>query len=268
MHYPERMPLSAPSPIGRLLREWRATRGASQLDLALHAGVSARHLSFVETGRATPSREMVLLLARALDLPLRERNVLLGAAGYAPKFSETPLEAPSMQPLRKALEAILRAHDRSPTVVVNRRCDVLLSNAAAQRFAAFLLPPESLPLAANVVRMIFSPDGARPFVENWDEVASEIAFRLRRESPSDAEDPLRTILGPDIELPSLRSQPNEPSLTMPLRIKKGAVRLELFTTITTFGTPLDVTAQELRVESLFPVDADSEQQLDAILRGR
>jgi transcriptional regulator with XRE-family HTH domain len=264
------MPELSPSPIGRLLREWRAARGKSQLALALHAGVSTRHLSFVETGRASPSREMVLLLAQALDMPLRERNALLSSAGYAPLFSETPLAAPEMDRVRLALEAILRAHQRSPTVVVNRRCDILMANQAAQRLMAHLLPPEGLALASNIVRLIFSPAGARPFIENWDEVASEIGFRLRRESPTDLEDPLRAIVGPDVELPRTLSLPTAvtptrgTAIALPIRIRKGALRLDLFSTITTFGTPLDVTAQELRLESMFPADAASERALDAI----
>jgi transcriptional regulator with XRE-family HTH domain len=265
------MPELSPSPIGRLLREWRAARGTSQLALALHAGVSARHLSFVETGRANPSREMVLLLGQALEMPLRERNRLLGAAGFAPCFAETPLGAPAMDAVRQALEAILRAHERTPTVVVNRRCDVLLSNRAAQKMMAHLLSPAALLLATNMVRLIFSPDGARPLIENWEEVAGEVAFRLRRESPTADEDPLRAILGPSIELPpSLEPRAQaaalrEPSVAMPLRLRHRGVRLDLFSTITTFGTPLDVTAQELRVESLFAADAASERALQAIV---
>jgi transcriptional regulator with XRE-family HTH domain len=258
------------SPIGRLLREWRAARGKSQLALSLEAGISARHLSFIETRRAVPSREMVLLLSQALDVPLRERNVLLSAAGYAPRFSETPLEAPAMERVRQALDAILHAHERSPTIVVNRRCDVLMSNRAAQRLMLFLLSPDGLGLANNMVRLIFSREGARSLIENWDEVAAEIAFRVRRESPTDSDDPLRTILGPDIELPPklalvAAKTTSAPALALPIRIRRGDLHLNLFTTLTTVGTPLDVTAQELRVESLFAADAESERQLHAII---
>src|SRR5690348_9881161 len=159
------MPELSPSPVGRLLREWRSARGHSQLALALHAGISTRHLSFIETGRASPSRDMVLLLADALDMPLRERNALLVAAGFAPIFSETALDAPEMNGVRRALDAILRAHVRNPTIVVNRRCDVISSNEAARRLMTRLLPPAALPLLSNMVRLIFSPDGARPFIE-------------------------------------------------------------------------------------------------------
>ncbi len=258
----------SPSPVGRLLREWRTARGQSQLALALEAGVSARHLSFVETGRATPSRELVLELARALEMPLRERNMLLTSAGYAPALAETPPEAPRMDSVRRVLEALLHAHRRNPTVAVNRHCDVIMANEAAQRLFIRLLPPAALPLTSNIVRLIFSPDGARPFIDNWDEVAGEIAFRLRRESPTQATDPLRDILGPEIPLrDKFPHHPiaHTPTLALPIRIRKGELRLDLFTAITTLGTPLDVTLQELRVESLFAADAATEAQLEAIL---
>jgi transcriptional regulator with XRE-family HTH domain len=260
------------SPVGALLREWRAARGKSQLALAVHAGVSARHLSFIETGRAAPSRDMVLLLSDALEVPLRERNALLGAAGYAPLFQETSFEAPEMDQVRRALDALVRAHGNNPAIVVNRRCDVLMSNDAARIFMARLLPPSALPLASNMVRLIFSRDGARPFIENWEEVASEIAYRRLRESPSEVDELLREL---DYELPSPARSPSltgeavmrPHSILLPIRFRRGNLSLDLFSTVTTLVTPFDVTVQELRVESMFPANPHSERQLAAIVDG-
>ncbi|MEO6418780.1 MAG: helix-turn-helix transcriptional regulator [Polyangiaceae bacterium] len=262
-------------PVGALLREWRMARGKSQLALAVHAGVSSRHLSFIETGRSAPSRDMVLLLSDALDVPLRERNTLLDAAGYAAIFKETPLEAPEMDQVRQVLEALLSAHGNNPAVVLNRRCDVLMSNDASHRLMAYLLPGEALMsgIAANMIKLTFSPNGAKPFIENWHEVASEMAYRLRRELLSEDDAILREIVGPDIELPIASPAltrdllTRRPLIMMPLRLKKGELRLNLFSTITTLGTPLDVTLQELRVESLFPADDASRRQLAAIVDG-
>jgi transcriptional regulator with XRE-family HTH domain len=267
------MPELSPSPVGRLLREWRAARGHSQLNLALHAGISTRHLSFIETGRASPSREMVLLLAQALEMPLRERNALLMAAGFAPVFSETSLDAPEMESVRRALDAILRAHAHSPTIVVNRFCDVLMANEAATRLMARLLPPEALPHTSNMIRLIFSPEGARPFIANWDEVAAQTIVRLRRESPTQGEDPLRAILGPEVALPdaaTLRAAmapERPPPIALPIRWRRGDIALDLFSTVTTLGTPFDITVQELRIESMFAADRASEDKLKALLNG-
>ena len=171
--------------MGPLLRHWRAARRVSQLDLALDADVSSRHLSFVETGRAQPSREMVLRLAEALEVPLRERNALLLAAGYAPLYRETDLGAPEMVDARHAVEFILAQQEPYPAIVVDRHWNVLLANQATHRFLALFLPgPPAGPV--NVMRLIFDPQGVRPFVENWEEVrASSSACTARRRSPPD-----------------------------------------------------------------------------------
>jgi transcriptional regulator with XRE-family HTH domain len=264
---------TSPSAVGALLREWRSARGKSQLSLALHAGVSARHLSFIETGRAKPSREMILLLSDALEVPLRARNTLLDAAGYAPMFKETALEAPEMHHVVRALEVIIRGHGNNPAIVVDRRCDILMSNDAARAFLAHLLPPESLALANNMVRLIFRPDGVRPFIENWREVASEIAHRILRESVALGDELPVEIAESGLELPTLTPrltqevQLRAPSVMLPIRFRRGDLRLNLFTTVTTLMTPLDVTGQELRVESLFPADEDTARELAAITSG-
>jgi transcriptional regulator with XRE-family HTH domain len=266
------MTSAALSPVGILIREWRAARGKSQLALALHAGVSSRHLSFIETGRAVPSRDMVLLLSDALDVPLRERNSLLGAAGYAPLFPETALEAPEMAQVRSALEAILRGHGKNPTVVVNRRCDVVMSNDASRAVMMRLLPPEALPLATNMIRLIFSPDGAKPFIENWEDVALELAHRRLRDSPSDGQALLAEIAGTNVRVPALSpaltSSTRPHAFSLPIRFRRGDLRLDFFTTVTTLLSPLDVTVQELRIESMFPADARTERELHAIVEER
>jgi transcriptional regulator with XRE-family HTH domain len=187
-----------------LLREWRAARRTSQVALAAHAGISPRHLSFIETGRATPSREMVQRLSDALEIPLRERNALLRAAGYAAMFSETPLDAPAMGHVRRALDAMLKAFVHTPAIVVNRRCDILMSNGAARRLMVRMVSPEAFAcgITSNMVRTIFSPQGARPFIENWNEVASEVAYRIRRENVCHDDRVLREIVGPDMAVPA------------------------------------------------------------------
>ncbi len=260
------------SPVGALLRKWRAARGQSQLALAHHAGVSARHLSFIETGRSVPSRDMVLLLSDALEVPLRERNALLQAAGYAAAFAETSLDAPEMAQVRRALEALLRAHGKNPAVVVNRRCDVLMTNDAARILMTRLLPPEALELATNMVRLIFAVNGARPFIENWNEVASEIAYRRLREFPFEAES-LRELAGDGAGMPlptrspSLTgdSSPDSQRVMLPIRFRRGDLRLDLFTMSTTLVTSRDVTLQELRIESMFAADPHTEEQLAKLL---
>lgn len=238
----------------------------------MHAGISTRHLSFIETGRAVPSRDMVLLLSDALEVPLRERNSLLGAAGYAPIFPETSLDAPEMAQVRRALEAIVHGHGANPAIVVNRRCDVLMGNEASRRVMARLLPAAALPLATNMIRLIFSRDGARPFIENWSEVALELAHRRLRESPAEGKALLAEIAGDDVEAPAL-----SPALTgigapgpghaisLPIRFRRDGLALNFFTTVTTLLTPFDVTAQELRIETMFPADAATERELAAIV---
>jgi transcriptional regulator with XRE-family HTH domain len=255
--------------VGPLLRRWRQTRRRSQLDLALDADVSSRHLSFVETGRAQPSREMVLRLADALAVPLRERNALLLAAGYAPAYRETGLEAAEMAQARQAVEFILAQQEPYPAIVVDRHWNLLLANAAAQRFLARLLP--AAPAGpANAMRLIFDPDGVRPFVENWEEVAAHLIERVHRDAaaapPDEAtESLLRELLAyPGIpahwHAPQLDRAP-APFLTVVYR--KGDLRLSVFSTITTFGTPQDVTLQEMRIECFFPADEPTRATLHA-----
>jgi transcriptional regulator with XRE-family HTH domain len=274
--------MSVPSPastspidegFGGLLRAWRSARGQSQLALSVRTGVSARHLSYMETGRASPSRDMVHTLAQALEVPLRDRNQLLQAAGFAPIYRETPLDAPVMGSVRDAIQLLLGATEPNPTFVVNRRYDVLDANATG----AWLLATFSTELGRfqrpyNMARLLVSPMGMRPHVENWREVARKVLGRLRRDvGGSHARDAIDEALLKEIA-PTLEELGEPPAPTEPLPflvgvdLRRGANAVRLFTTIATLGTPLDVTLQELRIETLFPADAESKQTLAARTR--
>lgn len=248
------------SPVGILLKEWRGLRRMSQLDLALKASVSARHVSFVETGRARPSREMVLHLASALDVPLRDRNLLLTAAGFAPVFPQRGLDAEEMAPVRRALDRILARQEPHPAVVMDRHWNVLEANDAASALFSRFVDLAALPPPPNILRLMFDPEGVRPYVANWDEVATGLLGRAERESVCGVPDEgLRGLLQ------ELRRFPGVPSATalvrsmgsslpvIPVRFRKGEFTADYFSAITTLGTPQDVTLQEIRIESFFPL---------------
>jgi transcriptional regulator with XRE-family HTH domain len=255
--------------VGTLLRHWRAARRVSQLDLALDADVSSRHLSFVETGRSQPSREMVLRLAEALQVPLRERNSLLLAAGYAPVYRETDLGAPEMREARQAVEFILAQQEPYPAVVVDRHWNLLLANQATHRFLALFLPgPPAGP--PNAMRLMFDPQGLRPFVENWEDVAAHLIERVHRDAagaPPNA--PTRALLEELLAYPGVPTRwrtpqmDRAPSPLLSIAYRKDDLRLSVFSTITTFGTPQDVTLQELRIECFFPADETTRAALSA-----
>jgi transcriptional regulator with XRE-family HTH domain len=245
---------------GLLLRHWRNVRRISQLELSLDAGISTRHLSCVETGRAQPSREMVVRLAEALQVPLRERNALLLAAGYAPLYRDASLDAPELEVARRAVELFMVQLEPNPVLVLDRHWNTLRMNAGAKRILA-LFPGCDSGTPHNGVRLVFQPQGLRPFIENWDVVAAHIIRRLHREA---AENPSDETLKAFAE--ELLSYPDVPSrwrmldldgapppfLTLNYRWKDSTLRL--FSTLTTLGTPLDVALQELRIETFFPAD--------------
>jgi transcriptional regulator with XRE-family HTH domain len=248
-----------------LLQRWRRLRRKSQLALALEADVSARHLGFVESGRANPSREMVLLLARALDVPLRERNELLVAAGYAPMYRETGLAAPELSQARKALEYILRQQEPYPAVVMDRHWNVVMTNAAAQRFFGALggARPDG---PANIMRLMFHPDALRPFVGNWPAVAEALVQRLHREAVGGvADDETLQLLEEVLAYPGVPHEWRTPGLEatalpfLPIEFHAGELVLKYFSTVTTLGTPLDITLQEIRIESFHPADETTER---------
>jgi transcriptional regulator with XRE-family HTH domain len=247
--------------VGTLLRDWRRRRHLSQLDLALEAGVSARHLSFVETGRARPSPEMVLHLAEQLEVPLRDRNQLLLAAGYAPVYGERGLDDPEMAPVRDAIDQVLRGHDPYPALVVDREWEML----AANRTVALLtegVAPELLEPPLNVLRVALHPDGMAPRIANLGEWREHLLERLRRQvvltgDPAVAalEEELRGYPGPPPE-PGADRNP----LAVPLRLHDGAGgELAFISTVATFGTAVDITVAELSIEAFFPADARTAQ---------
>lgn len=246
--------------VGQLLREWRAARRLSQLDLALAADVSTRHLSYMETGKAQPSREMLARLADALDLPLRERNALLVAAGYAARYPETALTTPELERVRRAIDFILQQQEPFPAFVLNRRWDVLMANRAAMRVNRFVMRDRAS-AHDNMIRQIFDPDDLRSAVANWEEVAGDLIRHLHdavASAPSDHA--ARALLDEALAYPGVPSRWRRreidiaplPLLTTVLR--RDEHELRFFSTITTFATSRDVTIDELHIECCFPVD--------------
>jgi transcriptional regulator with XRE-family HTH domain len=259
--------------VGALLREWRTRRRLSQLDLALEAGVSARHLSFVETGRSRPSPEMVLLLADVLDVPLRERNALLLAAGYAPVYGQRPLDDPDMSPVREALDILLAAHEPYPAVVIDRGWNMV----AANRSVALLtdgVAPELLAPPANVLRLSLHPDGLAPRIVNLAEWRAHLLERLGRQVILTGDDDLAALLdelngypggAPDAGDGRHAPEPGG-GIVVPLRMRAGDAVLAFFSTVATFGTAVDVTVSELSIESFFPADAATAEAMRAQAR--
>lgn len=252
--------------LGDLLRHWRRVRGKSQLDLAADALTTPRYVSFVETGRSQPSRQMVIRLARALDVPLRERNGLLLAAGYAPLYVAGRLEGPELDRVRAALELMLSKHEPFPAVVMDRAWNVLQANDGAQRLFGELLAPASLPDPANVLDLMIEPGPVRNAVLNWEAVVPELLARCRREAiggvvdPATAERLERFRLRPDVARLIDRANIAKPSLpVLDLGFAFGSDRLSFFSVVSTIGTPIDITAQELRVEAFFPGDAATQR---------
>jgi transcriptional regulator with XRE-family HTH domain len=264
--------MSQLSPVGPLLRRWRTSRCLSQLALAEQAEVSTRHISYLENGRAQPSREMVLVLASALDVPLRDRNALLIAAGFAPLYRESGIAEPQMAHVRRALDFILERQEPFPALVVNRRWDLLLTNRGAQQLLRHLpLDLASLgALARNTMHMLFHPGGLRRYVVNWEEVSRVVMARLLHEAQHDAQgEELRPLVDALMAYPDMPKSHREPSpahasqVLIPVHTRHAGVELRMFTTVTTLGTPLDITAQELRIECYYPADDATETWLRA-----
>ncbi|MGK2948106.1 MAG: helix-turn-helix domain-containing protein [Acidimicrobiales bacterium] len=256
------------SGVGHLLRDWRQRRRLSQLDLSNEAAVSARHLSFVETGRSKPSRELVLHLAEHLEVPLRERNSLLLAAGYAPVYVARPLDAEEMDPVRQALDQILTAHQPFPALIVDRHFDLVTANDAAFTLFTAGVAPHLLEPPVNVVRLGLHPDGLGPRVRNLPELAEHLLIRLQRQ----------LAVAPDPDLAALHAEVSaypgvaghrastsvDPAtlLFVPMVFEgpDGTV-LSLFSTLATFGTALDITLAELSIEAFFPADEATAEAL-------
>ena len=258
---------------GPMLRTWRRRRGASQLALALQSGVSQRHVSFLESGRAKPSREMVVQLTTALDVPLRQRNAMLLAAGYAPVYRESNLGAPELTPVRQAMDRILKQQEPYPAVVIDRLWNLIQANEAAQAFTLFLFegPPPAPPAGKppNILRWLLDPRALRAKIANWEEVARYLVSTTYAEILADGGEPkalafIEEIMAyPDVpaSFRKLRFE-DRPAPVLTVDYIVGGKSLSVFTTIATLGTPQDITLQEVRIECFFPADERS----DALFR--
>jgi transcriptional regulator with XRE-family HTH domain len=257
---------------GSMLSEWRAVRRLSQLDLALVTGISQRHISFVESGRAQPSRDMIFKLADGLDLPLRARNDIFLAAGYAPAYPERRLDLKEMKAARDALEMILNHHEPYPAIVTDANWNIVMQNAAASRIVAGCVDAGAMRTLApdgalNFMRLMFSAEGMRPRILNWAHTRNALLHRLRRESagnPNSVSAKLWRQLDNEAspgDAVTLGDEPEDPLLALELLVAGN--KLRLFNTFTTFGTPRDVMLQELRIDMSFPADKATRRFLNA-----
>lgn len=262
-----------PGGVGPLLRRWRESRHLSQLDLALEAQVSARHISFLETGRAEPSREMLLTLSNVLDVPFRERNFLLLAAGYAPVYGETSLDDPRMTQVRAAVEVILKSNEPRSAIAHDRHWNVVMANGAFVRFLTATLgkaPAGLLPLRVsepprlNVLRLLFDPNGVRRIIVNWESIARSLLNEAYRRLAWARDDALRALIAEILSYPGVPERWREPELEapheliLPMELSLDGRIARMFSTVTTVATPHDVTLQELHVEAFYPADAETE----------
>jgi len=254
------------SPFTETLRYWRRRRGLSQLELSAESGISQRHISFLESGRASPSREMVLRLGLVLEVPLRQRNLMLLSAGFAPLDRERALGDPELRPVMQALEFTLAQHAPNPAIVVDRLWNLRLANEPAGRLVHWLLgaPEARVPAladSANLLLQMLHPAGMRPWIANWEQVAADLLHTIHREAMVEGPDgAARALLRELLTLDGLPAEWRAPNLDarpgpfLPLRLVKDGVALNFFTAITTLGTPHDVTLHELRLETFFPTD--------------
>ncbi len=258
-----------PNAFGDHLREWRQRRHLSQLDLAGDAEISARHLSFVETGRAAPSRDMVLRLAERLDVPLRERNVLLVAAGFAPAFPTRSLDDPALAAARQAVETVLKAHEPYPALAVDRHWNLVSANAMIAPFLAGVAPSLLTP-PMNVMRLSFHPQGLAPLTVNLAEWCGHLLERLHRQCEATA-DPVLVALYDELKtypIPA-RSGPRTnlaDAVAVPFQIRFGEDVLSFISTTMIFGTPVDVTLSELALETFFPADEKTAEKMRTLAK--
>ncbi|BCG03205.1 transcriptional regulator (plasmid) [Paraburkholderia sp. PGU19] len=260
--------------LGNLLRYWRDVRGVSQLDLSLEADISQRQISFIESGRSVPGRETLLTLAQALDVPLRERNALLLAAGYAPVYSEAPWNAQEMHGVVRALERVVRQHEPFPAIVMDRHWNVLMTNDGAPRFFNCFVDMAARKSPRNMLHLMFDPQGMRPFVDEWDSVARSLLQRVHRESVGRVMDDGTARL-----LDELLAYPDVPRdwktghaswaapvmPVIPIGFVSGGEVLRYFSMVTSVGAPQSIAAQELRLECMFPIDDATEARHHQLL---
>jgi transcriptional regulator with XRE-family HTH domain len=265
------------SELGVLLRHWRDIRGRSQFELSLDTGVSQRHISFIESGRSVPGRQTLLDIAQALDIPLRERNAVLLAAGYAPIYSEGAWNAAEMQTITSALARILRQHEPFPALVMDRYWNVLMANDAAPRFFNGFIDMAARQGPRNMLHLIFDPHGMRPFVADWESVAKSLIQRVYRESVGRViDEKTGELLAALLAYPDVKAEWKSPKVVgampvtssmpvIPLSFVKDDTVLNYFSMVTTVGTPQTVAAQELRIECMFPADEVTERHHAAMI---
>ena len=257
---------------GPLLRRWREARHLSQLELALEAEVSARHISFLETGRATPSRDMVLTLAEVLEVPLRERNVLLQAAGYAPVYRETNLDDPRMSHVRAAVELILKQHEPHSAIAFDRHQDIIMANSTFTGMLNAVLPDEpikleplkvSAPPRLNLLRLMFDPTKMSKLIVNWEPIAKSLLNEAFRSAAWARDEQMERLLAEILSYPGVPTRWREPdfeaprALILPIEMDVGGKVARVFSTVTTVGRPQDVTLEELHIEAFYPADEES-----------
>ena len=259
-------------PVGNLLRDWRRRRRLSQLDLACEADISTRHLSFLETGRSLPSREMILHLAEQLDIPLRERNALLVAAGYAPVFRERILADPTLQAARKVVDLVLAGHEPFPAIAIDRHWTMVASNRAVPLLITGV-EPALLETPVNVLRLSLHPKGLAPRIVNLEEWRQHLLARLRRQVDATADSVLAELLNelggypvPGGNKHKATNNTDYAGVAVPLRLATEEGTLSFLSTTTVFGTPVDITLSELALESFFPADAITSDTLSRLLK--
>jgi transcriptional regulator with XRE-family HTH domain len=278
METPQNGTTIQPGGVGPLLRRWREARHLSQLDLALEAEVSSRHISFLETGRAEPSRAMLLMLANVLDVPLRERNFLLLAAGFAPLYSETGLDDSRMEPVRTAVEIILKNNEPRSAYAHDRHWNIVMANHAFIRFLTIVLGTrpiglEPLQVAAtprlNVLRLVFDPGSVRKLIVNWETIAKSLLNEAYRRLAWARDDALKNLITEILSYPGVPERWREPDLEaprdliLPTELNLNGTIARMFSTITTVATPNDVTLQDLHIEAFYPADAATEKLLSS-----
>jgi transcriptional regulator with XRE-family HTH domain len=248
-------------PVGVLLREWRERRRLSQLELSIQAEISTRHLSFVETGRSKPTSAMILRLTEQLDVPLRERNAMLLAGGFAPAYPEGRLDGPQLRAVRESLRQVLRGHEPFPAVVVDRVWTMLDANGPVGLLTAGVAP-HLLEPPVNVLRLSLHPDGLAPRIANLEQWRAHLLSRLERQARATGDPALENLL---VELSGYPGgtgpKPDEHDVVVPLRIRHNGAELRFFSISAVFGSPMDVTVAELAIESFFPADAATAEAL-------
>lgn len=255
---------------GARIRYWRDARGLSQMKLALDIGISPRHMSFVETGRSRPSRDLVLRLANHLAIPSREENLLLESAGYARRHQESAWSDPNLDQVRSVLSFLLERHEPNSALVFDRHWDIVMSNEAHRSATDFLLGDSGAPesVRGNLLRLTFHPQGLRPYIANFDHVGPALLGRIDRELAEAPSAHQLAAVADEIRsyapMPVGSCAPTGQELILPIHLKKGDFEVRLFSVLTTIGAAIDVTLQELRLESFFPADDASERALQAL----